>query len=162
MSRPPWLITAESYIGTREVKGPKTATVIEEWLQRLGAWWADDEAPWCGAFVAAVMQRHGYPVPRYWMRAKAWIEWGMQIQKPVLGCIVIFERQGGGHVGFVVGRRSDGYLWVLGGNQADAVRVSLFSPARVVGYRLPRGFDYRLANGVPLVNMAGVPSVNEG
>jgi hypothetical protein len=55
----------------------------------------------------------------------------------VPGCIVVFTREGGGHVGFVVGQDQQGNLLVLGGNQGDAVNVKAFPLARVSGYRWP-------------------------
>lgn len=43
---------------------------------------------------------------------------------PELGCIVVFTRQGGGHVGFAVGRDKFGNLLILGGNQSDAMTIA--------------------------------------
>ena len=53
------------------------------------------------------------------------------------GCVVVFSRDGGGHVGFVVGLQQNGDLMVLGGNQSDAVNIRAFSRSRVSGYRWP-------------------------
>lgn len=58
---------------------------------------------------------------------------------PALGCVVVFEREGGGHVGFLVGRTPGGLLLVLGGNQGNQVNVRAFEKHRVVGYRWPAG-----------------------
>ncbi len=57
------------------------------------------------------------------------------------GCVVVFERAGGGHVGLVVGETAGGRLLVLGGNQGDAVSVAAFQRERVVAYRWPPGRD---------------------
>ena len=57
--------------------------------------------------------------------------------KPAYGCIVVFERQGGGHVGFVVGQDKQGNLMVLGGNQGDAVNIKPFAKSRVIAYLWP-------------------------
>jgi hypothetical protein len=51
--------------------------------------------------------------------------------------VVVFNRQGGGHVGFVVGRDARGRLIVRGGNQGDMVSDAPFDTARVAGYRWP-------------------------
>jgi uncharacterized protein (TIGR02594 family) len=161
MLKPPWFKTAYALIGTREIKGPKHSSTIVGWLDKLGAWWRDDETPWCGVFVAAVLAEHGYSVPRYYMRAKAWLDWGAPVNKPVLGCVAVFDRKGGGHVGFVVGVRSDGLLWVLGGNQGDAVNVALFLPSRVRGYRVPHNWPPRQHEPPPVMEAAGKVSVNE-
>ena len=61
------------------------------------------------------------------MRATDWLSIGKVLPKPAEGCIVVFSRAGGGHVGFVVGKSASGNLMVLGGNQGDAVRISEFS-----------------------------------
>jgi hypothetical protein len=50
---------------------------------------------------------------------------------------VVFNRDGGGHVGFVVGQQQNGDLMVLGGNQSDAINIRAFSRSRVTGYRWP-------------------------
>lgn len=138
-SEPYWLAEARKYIGLAEIPGPKHNSTIIRWLERLKAWWRDDETPWCGLFVATCLQSAGVDLPQYWMRAKAWADWGAPLVNPIPGCLVIFERQGGGHVGFVVGRTADGRLMVLGGNQGNAVSITAFDRARVIAYRWPVG-----------------------
>ncbi|HHU2470361.1 TPA: TIGR02594 family protein, partial [Escherichia coli] len=69
--------------------------------------------------------------------AKSYLDWGEKLDTPAYGCIVVFTRVGGGHVGFVVGRRANGDLLVLGGNQGDAVNIRAFPTSRVSGYRWP-------------------------
>ncbi|WP_436835837.1 hypothetical protein [Enterobacter asburiae] len=56
-----------------------------------------------------------------------------------LGCIAVLTRDGGGHVGFVVGRAPNGDVMLLGGNQSDQVCMRAFAPSRVTGYRWPAG-----------------------
>jgi uncharacterized protein (TIGR02594 family) len=137
MISPPWLIIARKYVGLREIHGAPTAPVIAGWLAALGAWWKDDETPWCGTFVAACMQKAGVGLPKHWYRAKGWLDWGTPLSGPAVGAVVIFERDGGGHVGIVTGRSTAGNLLVLGGNQGDEVRESPFGFKRVLGYRWP-------------------------
>lgn len=137
MSEPLWMEEARRHLGVAEVPGAKTAPVIARWLQRLKAWWADDETPWCGVFVAACLGAYGFALPVHWMRARAFLAWGLPLGKPVVGCIAVFERPGGGHVGFVVGQDRRGRLLVLGGNQGDKVSIAVFDRNRVVGYRWP-------------------------
>lgn len=139
VNEPKWVEEARKHIGITEIPGPKTSAVIGSWLHRLRAWWADDETPWCGVFVAACVDAAGLPLPKNWMRAKAWAEWGSRLSSPVPGCIVVFERQGGGHVGFVVGRTAQGHLMVLGGNQGNKVSIAPFDTGRVVAYVWPAG-----------------------
>lgn len=134
-----WLDIARKYSGTREVHGPQTSPVILRWLISLGAWWRDDETPWCGVFAGAVLKEAGMAIPKAYYRASAWADWGVPLNEPVEGCIVTFSRQGGGHVGFVVGQTTTGALLVLGGNQGDEVNVRAFQRARATAYRWPSG-----------------------
>ncbi len=134
---PSWLRIASEDIGVREIHGAATAPKITQWLKRLRAWWADDETPWCGVACAAWMKAAGIEPPKEYFRAKSWLQWGRAIEKPVRGCVVVFGREGGGHVGLVVGETPGGGLAVLGGNQGDAVSVAAFSRSRVLGFRVP-------------------------
>jgi uncharacterized protein (TIGR02594 family) len=134
---PSWLARARGHIGVREVPGRGDSPVIQRWLRSLRAWWSDDATPWCGVFVAAMMQPEGFALPRHWYRARAWLEFGQRIPVPNVGCIVVFEREGGGHVGFAIGYDDQRRLMVLGGNQGDAVSIAPFDRARVLEFRWP-------------------------
>ena len=140
-AEPVWLVSARNDIGLREIPGAPTAPRIQRWLVDLRAWWRDDETPWCGVAVAAWMRSASVALPRFWMRARAWADWGQPLDRPAHGCVVVFARQGGGHVGLVVGEDAAGNLLVLGGNQGNAVNVRAFPRARVLAYRWPPGRD---------------------
>lgn len=157
----PWVDVARRYIGTTEAAGPQHNPVIVRWLVQLGAWWRDDETPWCGTFVAAVMRECSIAPAKAWYRARAWLEWGTPIAAPAVGAIVVFERIGGGHVGFIVGKTPAGHLLVLGGNQGDAVNVRAFDPARVIGYRWPTAQPLPAPGPLPVITSTAVLSRNE-
>lgn len=134
---PKWLQLARGQIGLREVKGGQHAPkIVQFWkdIKRSGI--KDDETPWCAAFVGAMLERAGIRSSRF-ESAKSYLQWGVPIPEPCLGCIVVFTRDGGGHVGFVVGLDKEGNLLVLGGNQGDAVSIKAFPRDRVSGYRMP-------------------------
>lgn len=137
MIKPAWLTVAQGLVGVAEVPGAGNNPVIVDWLIKLKAWWRDDLTPWCGVFVAHCLKSCGIAPPSAWYRAKAFLDWGVTLSAPVYGCIVVFDRKGGGHVGIVVGRDQLGRLMVLGGNQGDRVCIAAFDPARVAGYRWP-------------------------
>lgn len=158
---PAWLIEARKHLGVTEIKGPKTADFISRWLRHLGAWWSDDETPWCGVFVAACVEAASLPIPKFWMRAKAWAEWGTRLSEPATGCVVVFERKGGGHVGFVVGRTENGNLLVLGGNQGNRVCISPFDRTRVIGYYWPPGLSLPIPQGLIVMDVSSPLSINE-
>jgi uncharacterized protein (TIGR02594 family) len=139
-AEPRWLATARSYIGTREIPGARHNNVILGWLAKLGAWWRDDETPWCGVYVAHCMREHGFEVPKLWMRASAWGTWGANLRASHVapGAILVFTRKGGGHVGFYVGEDASFY-YVLGGNQNNMVNIAKIAKARCTAIRWPRG-----------------------
>lgn len=162
MKEAAWLTEARRNIGVAEIKGMKHNNTIIQWLESLKAWWREDETPWCGVFVAHCIKTAGLPLPKYWMRAKDWLNWGYKITAPCVGCVVIFTRDGGGHVGFVVGKDKTGNLMVLGGNQGDAVRISAFPMSRVTGFRVPVGYVPSVSDRMlPVLASTGRLSTNE-
>ena len=101
--KPAWIIEAEKYIGLKEIKGPEHNPEILQWwkdIKRGGI--QQDSVPWCSAFVGAMLERSGIKSSRF-EGALSYLEWGMDITAPAYGCVVVFSRSVGGHVGFVVG-----------------------------------------------------------
>lgn len=140
MTEPRWLAIARSRIGVREIPGSKHSAVILGWLARLKSWITDDETPWCGIFVASVMQEAGLPYPDQYPRARSWADWGANLRSTHVapGAVLVFSRNGGGHVGFYVGEDATAYH-VLGGNQGNAVNVTRIAKARCIAIRWPKG-----------------------
>ena len=140
MTEPVWLIEARKHIGLKEIKGSKHhPEIVQFWKDIKRGGIKDDETPWCAAFVGAMLERVGIRSSRF-ESARSYLTWGDQLTGPCVGCIVVFTREGGGHVGFCVGQDNNGNLLILGGNQGDAVNVKAFSRSRVSGYRYPSGF----------------------
>lgn len=140
---PAWLVAARAKLGTREAPGAANSPTIMGWAKRLGTKvlgmvYNADSVPWCGLFVATCMQEAGIAPAPIAVRAKAWATWGRAIERDELapGAVLVFERPGGGHVGFYVGERSDAYR-VLGGNQGDAVTLTWIEKNRCVARRWP-------------------------
>lgn len=161
MSELPWIATARSFIGVKEVPGPGNSSIISGWLAGMKAWWKDDATPWCGTFVATCLKAAGLTYPHDWMRAKAYTGLPVALESPAYGCVVVFDREGGGHVGFVVGKDRRGNLMVLGGNQGDAVSIKPFSVGRVAGYRWPSTYPAPSRFSLPLLESDGRLSTNE-
>ena len=159
MTKPRWLKIAETYTGLSEIRGPKHNSKIIGWLDKLGAWWRDDETPWCGVFVAHCVQDVGLPYPKYYMRAKDWADYGSLLRRDRLapGAILVFDRAEGGHVGFYVGEDA-GHYFVLGGNQGNAVNVMKLGKTRLLASRWPKGVP---VTGQPVYMKGGVVSTNE-
>jgi uncharacterized protein (TIGR02594 family) len=134
-----WMTEAKKHIGLREIKGGQHAPeIVQFWKDIKRGGIKDDETPWCAAYVGAMLERVGIRSSRF-ESARSYLDWGQQLTGPTLGCIVVFTRQGGGHVGFCVGQDKAGNLLILGGNQGDAVNVKAFPRSRVTGYRWPAG-----------------------
>lgn len=159
MSEPSWLKIARSYDGLKEIPGPRHNQTIIRWLGKLNAWWSNDETPWCGVFVAHCMQESWLPFPKFYMRAKAWSDYGSLLRRDRLapGAILVFDRAGGGHVGFYVGEDA-GFYYVLGGNQSNAVNVMKLGKSRLVASRWPKGEP---VIGKPVYLNGGSVSTNE-
>jgi uncharacterized protein (TIGR02594 family) len=135
--KPTWIIEAEALIGTKEIKGAKHNPLIVamwKWIKRGGI--KDDETPWCAAFVGSCLEKAGIQSSRF-ESARSYLKFGMRLDYPRYGCIAVFERNGGGHVGFVVGKDDEGRLMILGGNQGDKVGIAPFEATRLLGYRWP-------------------------
>lgn len=150
---PCWLIEARRHLGVREIPGTNDAPFLRRWQAQLGAPWLGP-APWCGVFVAWCLRQCQCEPPKAWYRARAYLDWGFVQPVPAVGSVVVFDRAGGGHVGFVAGKTGANRLAVLGGNQGDAVSVASFDRSRVLGYRWPNeaigSMDYE---ALPLVQV---------
>ncbi len=168
-----WLKIAREYIGQKEINGTKHNPIIvqlwklafEATKQPMPAVFTNDETPWCGGFVGGVLAKAGlaHHIPKSFAMARAWAAAGTKLDKPAYGCVVVFSRDGGGHVGLVVGRDRYGNLMVLGRNQGDAVNIKPFAKSRVLTYRwcgtqnLPAAGRYNL----PVLTSDGRVSKNE-
>ena len=141
MKEPLWLAVARAQVGVRETPGPKSNATILGWAAKvgkaLGIAYADDAVPWCGLFVAYCVTAGGLFAPPIAVRAKSWASWG-EASKPCLGAVLVFERQGGGHVGFYAGEDPTAFH-VLGGNQGDKVSVTRIAKDRCIAVRWPAG-----------------------
>lgn len=155
-----WVEEARKYIGAAEIPGERHEPKILQWwkaIRRSGI--KDDETPWCAAFVGGCLEAIGLRSTRF-ESAKSYMSWGVPIESAIYGCVVIFSRDGGGHVGFVVGKDVKGRLMVLGGNQGNKVSIAAFDPARVVGYRWPMSVPIQVLD-MPVYGVTTTISANE-
>ena len=152
---PPWLVVAqaEEQLGVAEIEGLKHNPRILLYHDETTLDASTDEVPWCSSFVNYCLNECllGLRGTRS-ARARSWLEYGVPLEIPPIGAIVILKRGGGGqpgpevidavgHVGFFVGRTSYGCLAgieLLGGNQNDRVSVERYPTTRVLGYRWPK------------------------
>lgn len=154
-NRPAWLAKALTLVGTREAAGPANNPAILVWAKatpNLGMDYTADSIAWCGLFAAYCTSQSGITPPPIAVRAKAWASWGIPAPSLVPGVVLVFERPGGGHVGFYVGEDSD-YFHVLGGNQGDAVSIVKIDKSRCIAKRWPAGVPIIQS---PMINSLGL------
>lgn len=135
---PKMLIEALRLYGIRETAGPGNTAEIMAWARELGdkvaAVYTADSIPWCGLFMAIVAKRAGKPWPASPLWALSWASWGAPSPQAALGDVLVFNRDGGGHVGLYIGEDMDAYH-VLGGNQGDAVSIRRIARKRCIAVR---------------------------
>lgn len=155
----PWIEKARSLIGEKEYPGSKhNPKIVNFWklIKRGGI--KDDETAWCAGFTGAMFELVGITSSRF-EGANSYLKWGTPVLTPCYGCVVVFSRPGGYHVGFVVGKNAAGHLLVLGGNQKNMICISPFKMERVAGYRMPAG-DW-IRQPLPTLEVNGTLSTNE-
>lgn len=129
---PKLLVEAVKMIGTKEVVGKKHNPEILRWAKVVGLdkVYNADEIPWCGLAMAYAAHMAGVGVVDKPLWALNWANYGTAVSEPMLGDILTFKRNGGGHVGIYVGEDSDCYH-VLGGNQGNAMNVTRILKVRL-------------------------------
>lgn len=81
-----------------------------------------------------MVSRAGMTPPRAPFRAASWKDWGEKSAEPALGDIVVLTRPGSFHVGILL-RLTLTEVWLLGGNQNQAVSVARYDASRIVTIR---------------------------
>jgi len=165
-----WIAWALLQVGVREIVGGKHSTIIMGWVRELGAKALgikvnDDETPWCGTFAAMVMKKAGLTLPLIAVRASQWGRagnWGRELLAPRPGCIMVFTRNGGGHVGFYMGETKT-HFRILGGNQSNSVSLAWIAKDRLAegGMRWPKGVPLPAAYRIHLKPNGETASSNE-
>lgn len=132
------LIEMLKVYGVHEAPGPADNLAILGWAAAigLGSVYRHDAIPWCGLAVAYAAAEAGWDhAPRgnaLW--AFNWLSWGTLQTVPMLGDVLVFGRNGGGHVALYVGEDATAFH-ILGGNQADQVCFERHAKADLMGAR---------------------------
>ena len=132
------ILKALSQVGVREIRGKEHNPTILNYFEEIGEKWIkDDETAWCSAFANWVAKEAGAEMSNK-LNARSWLNVGVRVEKPKLGNIVVLWRESvnswKGHVGFFVAER-DGYIYILGGNQNNQVRIQAYPKERLLEYR---------------------------
>lgn len=141
----PWMATGKGYMGTKEVPGPVDNPQVVGMFALAGfSGVKDDETAWCAAFVGACLRKNSLKASGS-LAARSYEGWGLRLGSPVYGCVAVKKRTGGaswqGHVGFVVAANAT-TVWLLGGNQNNAVNVTAYARRDFTAFRWP--LDYPL------------------
>lgn len=139
MQQPVWLVHAWADLGQREIAGSSDNPRIVGYYKQVGYDEINaDEVAWCAAFVGACLERAGITSTRL-LLARSYLTFGEGINEGRLGAIAVLSRGSDpalGHVGFLIGETDD-HVFLLGGNQGDAVSVERFDKGRLLGLRWP-------------------------
>jgi uncharacterized protein (TIGR02594 family) len=139
IGEPLWLVVARAELGVHETPGADNNARVQAYFAATSmGTHTPDSVPWCSAFVNWCMKQAGIE-GTHSAAARSWLDWGVPLLKPKLGCVIVFSRPLGGpqsgHVGFYVGTNVNGAYSVLGGNQGDRVCVADYPASRVLGWR---------------------------
>ena len=134
----PWLPVAFAEFGTREIPGAQHNPKIVAYLnstdlaQKYPS--LPDETDWCAAFVNWCVEKVGLPSMNSAL-VNPWRSWGKASSPPKRGSVVTFLWDDGwAHVSFYLGDIGN-YVVCLGGNQSDAVWISVYHKKYVTSYR---------------------------
>lgn len=147
---PKILVEAVKHLGTKEIVGKQHNKKILAWAEAIGlkSVYTNDEIPWCGLFIAYCCHAQGLDVVKHPLWALNWNKFGNVAQVPMLGDVLTFTRNGGGHVGIYIGEDTTCYH-VLGGNQNNQVNViriekSRLSQARRTAWKIAQPSNVRV------------------
>lgn len=162
----PWIVEGKKVFGFHELYDKPA---LSEWLRSDGKFLGDpSKLPWCGDYTETAIKNS---LPNevftgavgknpYW--ARNWLQFGIELRMPLYGCVLVFGRKGGGHVGFAIGEDASHY-YVLGGNQSNAVNITRITKSRLLpgGARWPKSFE-GVTKNLPQMKPDNIPvSTNE-
>ncbi len=128
--------------GVHESPSPNDSNprVLQYFAASGNAWVKDDtNNAWCSGFIGFVAATAGLQKTGS-LLARSWLNAGQAVTIPSFGNVAVFWRDDikgtHGHVALFVREDDDGqHIWVLGGNQADAVDCMKFPKSQLLGYR---------------------------
>lgn len=138
---PRTFLEARALYGVTETPGAASTAEIMAWAKEVGLekTYPNDGVAWCGLFAAVVVKRAGWDAVAGPLWARNWANFGRAVdpRQAALGDVLVFSRDGGGHVGFYVGEDATAFH-VLGGNQSDKVGFTRILKTRLLAVRRPK------------------------
>lgn len=143
MPHAPWMPVAWRELGVSTLPLGQSNPRVTEYHAQTNIAGYDDKASWCSSFVNWSLAQAGIPGTGSAL-ARSWLDWGVPMAEPVVGCIAVLSRDDPagwkGHVGFYLREDAD-QVYLLGGNQLDQVSEHFYPKASVLGYRWPARQD---------------------
>ena len=156
-------------LGTKEVPGNADNSVIMNMAKELemSNIYTHDELAWCSLAQSFIALKTGKPFPGKGskdpydiLRALKWAEYGVAVDKPQLGDVLVFKRDGGGHVGMYIAESGSTYH-VMGGNQIDSYCITEIAKYRLFTARRFYATAAPASAKQYIINSSGKLSVNE-
>lgn len=98
---------AQSEIGNGEMGGNNKGYYVRQYLN------GRENLPWCAGFISYCAKKAGYKLP-YTLQAKDFMRLGRVVKTPQVGDLIIFSRQGGGHIGVIESINKDKIISIEG------------------------------------------------
>lgn len=130
---------ALSQVGIKEIAGKKDNPEVLKYFNSIGfdGFKLKDETAWCSAFMNWVMKESNNEITGK-LNARSWLNVGISVENPCIGDIVVLWREKPsswkGHVGLFI-RETKNWIYVLGGNQSNQVKISAYPKSRLLSYR---------------------------
>ncbi|MGB1294859.1 MAG: TIGR02594 family protein [Flavobacteriales bacterium] len=130
---------AFSQFGVKEIKGKQDNPEVLKYFDEMGLDGSrlKDETSWCSAFMNWVAMNSELE-PSGELTARSWLKVGWEVKEPILGDVVVFWRESPqswkGHVGLFI-RETKHFIYVLGGNQSNQVKISAYNKTQLLQYR---------------------------
>lgn len=125
--------------GNREMPGSASNPRILEYIRSTDlAKYPNlpDETDWCASFVNWCIEQAGLPSTNSAL-ASSWRNWGAAPTSLCRGSVIVFRWDDGWqHVSFYLGELGN-YVVCLGGNQSDAVWISVYHKKHISAFRVP-------------------------
>lgn len=135
----PWLTEMRALTGIKEFPGARSNPLILSWVDALAvrwptlepniSWYVNDNTPWCGLGGARAVGLciPGFKPPDAPLWSLNWRgSWAIRLDEPVLGCAMVKERKGGGHITFYEGEDAS-HVYGRGANQDNQINVAKYS-----------------------------------
>ncbi len=135
----PWMDWMRSHIGEHELDGLKNNNPFIVSLFKHTTYKTDnDETPWCAATVSSALEETGFK-SSHSAAAISYKNYGVACDL-IPGCIVVMQHPSGGHHVTFCDHVVDSKKFAgLGGNQSNALKVSVFDRSEIIATRWPIG-----------------------